>query len=72
VPGMGLAFAGRPALGAAMAVLAAGVAVVALFLLPGWIAPILLHGSWRSVQALLGILWLGVLVTAHLQREGEK
>lgn len=71
LPGLGLAFSGRPVLGTALALPAAVLAVVALLWLPGWVAPLLLSGSFLPVQAAAGALWAAALVAAQVQKAGE-
>ena len=65
LPGLGLAFSGRPMLGTALAVAAAPCAVAALLWLPRFVGPALMHTPIWPLQAVSGSLWLALCAIAH-------
>jgi hypothetical protein len=65
LPGLGLAFSGRPLTGAALALLAAPCAAAALLWLPRFVGPALMYARVWPLQAAFGALWLVLLVAAQ-------
>jgi hypothetical protein len=65
LPGLGLGFAGRPFLGAAIGTVAIVCVAASLVWLPLFVAPALMHSPVWPLQASFGVVWLLAMATAQ-------
>ena len=65
VPGLGLGLSGRPLLGLVLASVSLLCAAAAVLWLPVFVSPMMMFTDVRSLQAVVGLLWLAALVTAQ-------
>ncbi len=66
LPGLGLGFAGRPGLGAAIAVVAIVCSAAALVWLPLFVSPALMHAPVWPLQVAFGVVWLLAMAAAQV------
>jgi len=65
LPGLGLAFAGRPLIGAAIGAVALLCTTVALVWLPLFVAPALMHAPVWTLQGVFGAIWFVAMAAAQ-------
>jgi tetratricopeptide (TPR) repeat protein len=66
LPGLGLGFAGRPLIGAALAAVALVTSCAAAFWLPVFVGPALMFSPVWPLQAAIGVVWAATMAAAQL------
>jgi tetratricopeptide (TPR) repeat protein len=66
LPGLGVGFAGRPVVGAVLALLVVASSMLILVWFPGFIAPALMATSAWPLKIAFGVIWASAVVVAQL------